>query len=195
MPESHRVPDGENLPEPVEPHTGEEPASTGLPRRTNRTYVAQEEYVASAVARRSPERLEKARQLAITCARIADDNRGRDILVLDLRPGSPLVDFFVIVSTGSRRQSTAIASEIDAEMKRLGEVKLGREGAEEGRWVLIDYGDFVVHVFAEDARGYYSLENIWGDSARVDWVDPNRPKPRVAAQTEPVTMNDEDEVE
>ena len=51
-------------------------------------------------------------------------------------------------------------------MKKLGEFKLGMEGTEEGRWILVDYGDFVVHIFSEDARGYYSLEEIWGDALR-----------------------------
>ena len=68
---------------------------------------------------------------ARACARIADDNRGKDILLLDLRKATPLVDFFVIVTATSRRQSNAIASEIDQEMKKLGEAKLGLEGSEE----------------------------------------------------------------
>ena len=109
-------------------------------------------------------------------ARIADDNRAKDILLLDLREATPLLDFFVIASASSRRQAYAIASEIDQEMKKIGEAKLGMEGAEEGRWILIDYGDFVVHVFSEDARTYYALEEIWGDAPRVDWRDPARIK-------------------
>jgi ribosome-associated protein len=112
--------------------------------------------------------LERAR----ICARIADDNRGKDILLLDLRETTPLVDFFVIITAGSRRQSHAIASEIDHEMKKLGEAKLGIEGSEEGRWTLIDYGDFVVHIFSPDDRAYYSLEEIWGDAPQLDWQEP-----------------------
>ena len=103
------------------------------------------------------------------CARIADDNRGKDILLLDLRKTTPLVDFFVIVTATSRRQSHAIASEIDQEMKKLGEAKLGLEGSEEGRWILIDYGDFVVHIFSPEDRAYYALEEIWGDAPQLDW--------------------------
>ena len=61
-------------------------------------------------------------------------------------------------------------------MKKLGEAKLGMEGSEEGRWILVDYGDFVIHVFAEDARTYYDLEQIWGDASRVEWRDPARIK-------------------
>ena len=83
----------------------------------------------------------------------------------------------MIVTANSRRQSHAIASEIDQEMKRLGEYKLGIEGSEEGRWILIDYGDFVVHIFSGEARAYYALEEIWGDAPRLDWQDP---EPRLA---------------
>ncbi len=108
--------------------------------------------------------------------RIADDNRGRDILLLDLREGTPLVDFFVIASAASRRQANAIAIEIDAEMKKINELKLGMEGSEEGRWVLIDYGDFVVHIFSEEAREYYGLDEIWGDASRLDWAEPGPPR-------------------
>ena len=57
-------------------------------------------------------------------------------------------------------------------MKKLGEPKLGIEGSEEGRWTLIDYGDFVVHIFSAEARSYYALEEIWGDAPKLDWGSP-----------------------
>jgi len=69
-------------------------------------------------------------------------------------------------------------------MKRIREYKLGLEGSEEGRWVLIDYGDFVVHILSDEARTYYALEEIWGDAPRLDWQDPSRPGP--AAHADPV---------
>lgn len=129
-----------------------------------------------AASRTTPARVEACLEHAKVCARIADDNRAKDILVLDLRKATPLIDFFVIASASSRRQAAAIAYEIDADMKKLGEKKLGMEGEEEGRWILIDYGDFVVHIFAEDARTYYALEEIWGDADRVEWRDEERLK-------------------
>jgi ribosome-associated protein len=147
-----------------------DPQRAGLPQRLRRDAVAQDPSTpATAIARSRPERQQSALQLATACARIADDNRGKDILLLDLRGATPLVDFFVIATAVSRRQASAIASEIDAEMKKAGEAKLGMEGVEEGRWILIDYGDFVVHVFAEDAREYYGLEDLWGDAERLEW--------------------------
>ena len=65
-----------------------------------------------------------------------------------------------------------MASEIDHEMKKIGEAKLGMEGFEDGRWTLIDYGDFVVHIFTAEDRAYYALEEIWGDSPRIEWREP-----------------------
>ena len=158
------------------------PSSTPTPeissrRRRKAQPLPQDDVAHTAVARTMPGRVAKALEHAKLCARLADDNRGKDVLLLDLRAATPLIDFFVIISANSRRQAYAISSEIDQELKKLGESKLGIEGAEEGRWILTDYGDFVVHVFAEDARTYYALEEIWGDAPRVDWRDPAR-KPR-----------------
>ncbi len=167
------------------------PESKGLPKRLRGTRDVQDEVPPTAVARARPERLGRALDLAKACARIAEDNRGRDILLLDLREGTPLVDFFVIATAASRRQANAIAIEIDVEMKRLGERKLGIEGAEEGRWILLDYGDFVVHLFSEEARAYYGLDDIWGDAPRLDWADPSRPRPAPARAPEPPAEADE----
>jgi ribosome-associated protein len=132
-------------------------------------------------ARTDPARIERALEHARICARIASDNRGKEILLLDLRGSTPLIDFFVIASAASRRQGYAIADEIDQEMKKRGERKLGMEGAEDARWILIDYGDFVVHVFSDEARAYYSLEEIWGDAPRLDWADPSLARPAIAS--------------
>jgi ribosome-associated protein len=140
-----------------------------------------------------PERVARALERCKIAARIADDNRARDILLLDLRAATPLVDFFVIASANSRRQANAIASEIDQEMKKIGEKKLGMEGTEEGRWILIDYGDFVVHVFSEDARTYYDLEQIWGDATRVEWRDPARIKVVPPVEETPAEPAEEDD--
>jgi ribosome-associated protein len=156
-------------------------------RRRPSQPLPQDDVAHSAAGRADAERVDRALEHARIASRIADDNRAKDILLLDLRSATPLIDFFVIASANSRRQAYAIASEIDQELKKLGEVKLGMEGAEEGRWILVDYGDFVIHIFSEDARGYYSLEEIWGDAIRVEWRDPARIKhgPPVESRPEP----------
>ena len=105
-------------------------------RRARRLTDFQDDVPHNAASRSRPERLSKAVENARACARIADDNRAKDILLLDLCKATALVDYFVIATATSRRQSYAIADEMDQEMKCRGEMKLGMEGSEEGRWVL-----------------------------------------------------------
>jgi ribosome-associated protein len=120
---------------------------------------------------RSPatSRASVALENACLCARIAADNKARDILVLDMREQSPLFDYFVIATGASRRQLHTLAEETDAAMHRLGEERLSIEGYEAGKWVVQDYGDIVIHLFSDEAREYYRLEDLWQDAARVDW--------------------------
>jgi ribosome-associated protein len=166
---------------PISTDTPADSATDVRRRRARRQELPQDNQVPHhAVARSDPERLNKAIEHARLCARIGDDNRGKDILLLDLRKATSLVDFFVIITASSRRLSHAIADEIDHEMKKRGEFKLGMEGSEEGRWALIDYGDFVVHVFSGEAREFYALEEIWGDAERLDWHDPDQVRPAPA---------------
>jgi ribosome-associated protein len=148
------------------------PEAPAKPKRRRIARFEQDDIPVGALSHSQPDRVERAKQHSIACARLSDDNRARDVLVLDLQNGTSVVDYFVIASVVSRRQASALASDIDAEMKRAGEKKLGIEGAQEGRWILIDYGDFVVHVFSEDARAYYGLDELWGDAPRVEWQSP-----------------------
>jgi ribosome-associated protein len=105
---------------------------------------------------------------ARAAARIAAENRGRDIVILDLRELTPVFDFFVLVSGSSRRQLHAISEEIDRVLeKELGDRRLGIEGYEESRWILLDYGDIVVHMFEPETRAYYAIEELWGQAKRV----------------------------
>ncbi len=186
---------------PKKPNPVSSSSATETPARSRKQTSAplpQDDVAHSAASRLKPERLAKVLDHAKTCARIADDNRAKDILLLDLRQATPLIDFFVIASANSRRQAYAIASEIDQEMKKRGEAKLGMEGAEEGRWILVDYGDLVVHIFSEDARTYYALEDIWGDAPRVEWEDPNRVKDRPPVEDDdvsPIEPDDDDDID
>jgi ribosome-associated protein len=111
---------------------------------------------------------------------VADLNRGRDIVILDLRDLTPVFDYFVLATGTSRRQLHAIAEEVDDVLKReFNDQRLGIEGYADSRWILLDYGDVVVHVFDEETRGYYDLENLWAGSKRVP-LDPPPPAPREA---------------
>ena len=106
---------------------------------------------------------------AIRCARIGDDNKARDILILDLRGITPIFDFFVLMTGASRRQIHTLAEEIDGYMRSEDEKRLSIQGYQASRWVVQDYGDIVVHVFDQDSRSYYALEDLWADAKPVDW--------------------------
>ena len=108
-------------------------------------------------------------QLALAAARTAADHRGRDVVVLDLREITSEFDYFVIATGTSRRQLHAMSEEIDHKLENdLGDRRLGIEGYTESRWILLDYGSVVVHLFEDEARAYYDLENLWGHAKRVD---------------------------
>jgi len=106
---------------------------------------------------------------ACLAARVADDNKARDVLVLDMRGITPLYDFFVLATGTSRRQIHTIAEEIDAALHAEGERRLSIEGYAASRWVVQDYGDVVVHIFDPDTRAYYALEDLWADAPQVAW--------------------------
>ena len=110
-----------------------------------------------------------AAEYACLCARVALDNKARDIQVLDMRAITPLYDYFVLATGTSRRQLHTLAEEIDAALRAEGEERLGIEGYEASKWVVQDYGDIVVHLFDADTRAYYGLEDLWADAPRLDW--------------------------
>jgi len=111
-----------------------------------------------------------ALDLAAQCARLAEDNKARDIVVLDMRAITPLYDYLVLCTGGSRRQLHTIADEIDAQLRAAGEKRASIEGYEASKWIVQDYGDIVVHVFDADSRTYYGLEDLWADAPRIDWA-------------------------
>ena len=107
-------------------------------------------------------------ELAKAAARTAAENRGRDIVILDKREVTPVFDYFVLATGSSRRQLHAMSEEIDHKLEDdLGDHRMGVEGYQESRWILLDYGDVVVHLFEPEAREYYGLEDLWCDATRV----------------------------
>ena len=106
---------------------------------------------------------------ACLSARVAADNKARDVVVLDMRGITPLYDFVVLATGSSRRQIHTLAEEIDGALRAEGDSRLNIEGYEESRWVVQDYGDVVVHVFDPEARAYYDVEELWADAPRVAW--------------------------
>lgn len=115
-----------------------------------------------------PRGIELARTLATGAARVALDNRGMDVVVLDVTRQSAEFDLFVLATGQSRRQLHAISEQIDDELeKHLGDRRLGIEGYDESRWIVLDYGNVVVHLFDEETREYYDLESLWADATEV----------------------------
>jgi len=112
---------------------------------------------------------EAGRERAILCARVAEDNKARDVVILDMRGITPLFDFQVLVTGASRRQLHTLAEEIDSALRNLGDERLSIEGYRPAKWIVQDYGDVVVHVFDPDTRAYYALEELWADAPQVAW--------------------------
>jgi ribosome-associated protein len=111
---------------------------------------------------------DRARTLALAAAKVAEETRGTDVRVLDLRSLTEVFDYFVVATGSSRRQLHAMADEIERILHRdLHDAKRGGEGYEEGRWIVLDYGDVVVHLFDPEARGYWDLEHLWSDARPV----------------------------
>lgn len=108
----------------------------------------------------------------MAAARAADAKMGRRTLVLDVSDVLSITGWFVITSGANTRQVKTIAEEVEQQVAAAGGARpLRTEGLDGLRWVLLDYGDFVVHVFLEEERDYYELERLWSDVPRVDWQD------------------------
>lgn len=114
------------------------------------------------------DRQARSKQLALAAARTAEDNRGEDVAVLDMRGMTTEFDYFVLVTGNSRRQLHAISEEIDRVLEgELSDRRMGIEGYSESRWILLDYGTVVIHMFDAETRSYYALEELWGEAERV----------------------------
>ncbi|MGL5643016.1 MAG: ribosome silencing factor [Paraclostridium sp.] len=97
-----------------------------------------------------------------------DDKLGKDISIINVGAVSSLCDYFVIATAGSTRQVKAIADNVEDELTKLGIESRGKEGYETQEWILLDFGDIMVHVFNEENRAYYNLEKMWKDAPYVD---------------------------
>jgi ribosome-associated protein len=103
----------------------------------------------------------------IIAARAAEDKKALDLRILDLQGLASFTDYFVICSGSNPRQIQAIADEIERRLAEQGRKPLGIEGYEHAEWVLVDYGEFLVHIFSEAARAYYDLERLWRKAKEV----------------------------
>jgi ribosome-associated protein len=103
-----------------------------------------------------------------TAVATLDDKKGIDALAIDVSTVIVVTDVFIIVSGTSRRHVLTLAEEVEASLKPLGRRPLRREGTDDGKWVLLDFGDIVVHVFDPETREYYDLARLWSDAPRLE---------------------------
>ena len=114
---------------------------------------------------------ERAAELGLAAAQAAADKLASDILLLDVSEQLVITDVFLLASAPSDRQVMAIVDEVEERLRELGAKPLRREGEKEGRWVLLDFGDVVVHVQHEEERVFYALERLWKDCPVIPFVD------------------------
>ena len=109
----------------------------------------------------------QSKELALAAARALDDKKGVDIMVLDVQHLTIIADYFVIASGRSGNQVRSLIDEVDDKLSEQGVEPRRREGVNEGRWAVLDYGTVLVHVFHEQEREYYSLERLWSDGTNL----------------------------
>ena len=147
-------PDAKSLESTVEPSkavSSDDASALGAPSRAIR-----------------PHGLDEGRALATAAARVALDNNGQNVMILDVSSQSAEFDFFVLATGTSRRQLHAISEQIDDELeKNLGDQRLGIEGYDESRWIVLDYGSVIIHLFDDETRDYYDLESLWSKSSEI----------------------------
>ena len=111
---------------------------------------------------------QRSLELAKAAAHSAEENRGQNVIILDLRDQTVIFDYFVIATGSSQRQLRAISDAIDDVLqKEMGHPRLGTEGYQDSKWILLDYGSVLVHLFDAHSRDYYSLEDLWAGAKRV----------------------------
>lgn len=108
-------------------------------------------------------------EIAKVAAQAAADKKASDIVVLDIQELTPIADYFVICSANSGTQMEAVANAVRDKLEETGVPCKGVEGMGEARWVLLDFGDVVVHVFRAEDREFYHLERLWGDAKAVEY--------------------------
>lgn len=110
----------------------------------------------------------KAKQMATIAVKAMDDKLGKDIKVIDISNVSVLADYFIIASGANKNQVQAIVNSVEEEMQKNGHHPKQVEGYQTANWVLLDYGDVIIHIFDEENRLFYDIERIWRDGQDLD---------------------------
>src|SRR5215467_11418605 len=116
--------------------------------------------------------------LILVAARAAAEKKGLDIVALDLRKVASFTDYFLVCAGSNPRQVKAIAESVEERLRKSGRRPLHSEGYSTAEWILLDYGDFIVHVFSNAARRFYDLERLWRDAEQLKLPDDSTESPR-----------------
>ena len=115
--------------------------------------------------------MDKIKEMVRIAYDALEDKKGENICIIDISGISPLADYFIISNGSSDSQVTALVDNVEEKMHKAGHSQIQREGMRSGNWVLLDYGDIVVHVFDRENRDFYHLEHIWSDGRKIDALD------------------------
>ena len=111
---------------------------------------------------------QRSMEMVRTAVEALREKKGKDIVALDVSEHTVLTDAFVIVTGTNDRQVSALTDVADEALTKAGFVKRNIEGYHTGKWILLDFGDLIVHVFDEESRAFYDIERIWGDAQRIE---------------------------
>lgn len=139
------------------------------PSKSDDRDVVEHEASGAAVDRANPKR---SLDLALAAVKTAAENGGEDLLLLDMSPHTAIFDYFVIATGTSRRQLHAMSEEIDHCLEEeMNDKRMNIDGYAESRWIVLDYGTVVIHLFEAEARENYALESLWADAKQVDLTE------------------------
>ena len=113
----------------------------------------------------------ESKELVQKIANLANDKKAKDLLLLNMQELSPVTDYYVICSASNSTQVRAIADNIEDKLAEMEIFPLHKEGYNDGRWVLLDYSDVVAHIFLEEERDFYNLEQLWADAGSEEFVE------------------------
>jgi ribosome-associated protein len=124
--------------------------------------------IAKQTASKDAEQSTDSHAFALEAAKLAANTRCHNVVVLDVRGLSPVCDYFVLGSGTSARQMRSVADEIVELAEKKGNKSIHKDGYEGESWILVDFVDVIVHLFSDEARAYYDLDNLWGDATREE---------------------------
>ena len=121
------------------------------------------------MTKQTPGASQRSTEIALVAAQAMDDKNGEDILILDVSGLLVVTDVFLLASGTSTRHVRSLMDDAEFALRGMDRRPIRREGAEYGEWVLLDYGDMVIHVFEKETRSYYDLERLWADAPQIEF--------------------------